>query len=211
MSVSETSFTTRNGNAIRLRQFQGQYQAQPTWCWAATAASVHAFILTSVESLQNSRTKIHARPQCYFVDWQKGGRTCRARRFDVDCGFGLPGTERLNCHDLGCSIKDQVETGFPELALLDPSVGLHFQTDERCASFSLIQQEIDRGFPVIIRVQTGAMMHHIVTIIGYDPTIPAFTIWDPARGELAISVNALQKHYGRWTHTIFVRLPEDNV
>lgn len=90
------------------------------------------------------------------------------------------------------------------LALDDDTVKIWRDTLERPVGFSFVRDQIDHALPVVIRVATSGIMHHIVTIIGYDLSVPAYIIWDPAFGERRVSVNGLQAALGPWTHTILL-------
>lgn len=195
---SKNDFTIVQGTTVRLRDFEGQFQAQPTWCWAATAASVHRYMMNYKEK-KIAPTRIRSLSQCYFVDRQKGGRTCRKNRLNQLTD------QTLNCQILGCSIRDQVETGYPEDALQDPNVDVHRLTLEQPITFTAIRREIDLGLPIIIRLANPDITFHIVTITGYDTSLPGLFLWDPVRGERYLSINGLQKRLGRWTHTILTK------
>lgn len=98
--VAEPIFVETTGTITRLCGFDGQFQAQSTWCWAATASSVHHYMMNVLRTILSSQHAFSFRPQCYFVNRQHSGRTCRD---NIHLLFP-PRAE--NCQERGCSVRD---------------------------------------------------------------------------------------------------------
>lgn len=194
---------TVKGTSVRLAKFEGQYQAQATWCWAAAAASIRRYY-TKINAEHDCGSR-----QCFYVHFAFGRKACRS---------GLHFTPRQenepDCDNRGCSTEAGDESARLDLALMgikDAPLGspsrdftqYYEKSIPRPVSFQQIVDEIDHGDPMAIRIERAGDIFHLVVIIGYDSAVPALIIWDPTFGERLISYNQVQLRLGTWTHTIW--------
>jgi hypothetical protein len=184
--ASAIELTVATGDHVRLNGFHGYRQALRTWCWAATAASISRYY----RKILGYQTSI---PQCYFVTLQHPGPSCRRhfdgnlfRRFDaIDPVDAVDRVDTIDCASNGCAIDDQPELGRARAALDNPGLKVFHNTFNHPISFMKIRQQIDRGYPIAIRLRNFNGTHHLLTIYGYNASVPSLIIWDPA---IAVSV-----------------------
>lgn len=205
--MSDPAFLYSDGTTVRLLHFEGQRQAQGTWCWAAVASSIELFFLR--KNRMSSGGVAH--PQCYFVSRQHRRFTCRDGNH-----AGFRDVNRLDCKTSGCSLRGNDETGRLDAAIAyvdtppkSPTGLYHDGFFERArpypVAFDEIKTEIDKGEPMIIRVARPDRTFHLMVIVGYDDSLPGVILWDPAYGERMTSYNRMQIALGTWTHTLWTQ------
>lgn len=177
--------TEQYGPFTRLRGFDGQIQAQDTWCWAAAAASIDSFFNSTEASVGAGAA------QCSLIQLYFGREPCKANRYEG------------NCEANGCSISHGNETGRLGSALDDFPNDRLARVEPRPIPFSICRQEIDAGRPFAVRVEQIEAIFHTVVVIGYNPDIPSLLVWDPGQGYLKVNYNSWTAQCGRWTHTYF--------
>jgi hypothetical protein len=180
----------------RLGNFQGYRQALETWCWAAVASSVARYY-------QAEAGEDEILPQCHYIGVQHPGRSCR-----VDRPFGTKlKFDDADCARKGCAVRDGREVGRARFALADPLMPVFKSLRTSAVGMGEIVAEIDAERPVVIRVRRGPDWYHLLVVCGYDLSVPALRIWDPAMGERVVSYARLTTIYGDWTHTVFTTQP----
>lgn len=199
------------GTTVRLKHFKGQRQAQETWCWAALASSITHYFVTKNPEVNTREPKIVAQPQCFFVHRQHGRNTCRDGQYSGSEEFS-----RFDCRLQGCSTTGWDESGRLDAAIAfvdePPSAetGLYHRrffekARARPMEFDEIKCEIDKGEPIVIRVERFDGTFHLMAIFGYDDSLPGVVLWDPAYGERVVPYNRMQVALGTWTHTLWTQ------
>ena len=181
---------------VELSGFVGQFQARPTWCWAAVAASIHDFPPVRDSGAPYS--------QCAFVRAGLGVATgpCRVNRYQGACaangcaatGYDVPGNlpGALSWAGIGCDPPRPYPHG-------DDVAGL-------AALHADIRDAIRiRKRPVVLNIEyaaPGGAVDHFLVVRGTDGDA-AYLIWDPARGERRLTVPQILQE-SRWLFTIFI-------
>jgi hypothetical protein len=159
-------------------QVNMQHQAQTNWCWAAVSSSVSAFFAGPLGPSGQPWQ------QCEIVNSALGETSC--------CQAG----NTNQCNQDG--YLDQALTIVSHLAAAIIAAPL---------SFAQIQQEIDAGHPIGVRIGWYGDGGHFVMISGYDDTGGAEIVdvddpwYGPSSYQIAAFTSGYQSGNGQWTHT----------
>ena len=197
--MEDPDAVTTDDSTRRLAGFEGHLQAQETWCWAAAMSSVDRYF-RSRPSFKATKSF----PQCYWVRHQHPGPACRRHKDIVQAG--LP-HDQTDCLDNGCAVRDNDEQGFVGLALAEDLFGILKSIKSLPIGLEAVMQEIDRGFPMLVRVERSPGTYHLIVIYGYNQSSRSLVVWDPSHGERIVRMNQFGSVVGRWTHTIRLQEP----
>lgn len=160
--------------APALKGFVMQHQEQLNWCWAAVAASIQDFFNSSPNLVTQSQIATRV------LSNVPGG-----------CGTSP------NNPNPACNVPNSLTTVLGALHRLagNPII--------RPLRFAEIQQTIDAGFPIPVRIvwDEDANTAHMVVISGYIPSNQQLQVEDPFYGRSVIDLDTLVSNYrgvGRW-------------